>query len=158
MDKVITLPNGRQAKIRVIPKEQIPTILPNKRGTKFEFYTNPTKDVSDTTQRIYKSNLNKLAHATGITNSRQLIVHHAKVLDYMKTLKTEAHGIFLSAIFYELNQPLFNKKDMIPYFNALHPIKLAQVDASLERTDNEENKKKLLEVKNKMIEKFHALN
>ena len=122
---------------------------------KFQFLSNPTKTVSPNTIATYKSQLNNLAKVTRIDTCYKLIKSHAEVLKFMKShVKISAHGLFLSAIFYELNQATFDKKDMVPFYRALHPIKMAQIQVSIDKSDSLLEKERLRGIMNTMIDKI----
>jgi hypothetical protein len=158
MDKVkFKIVDGKEIKItyRSVPDHLIPTHLNPKKG-KFQFYSNPSKDVTANTIATYRTQLNNLARSTGIDNNYKLIKNSKQALEYYEKLKPSVKPLFLSAVFYELNQPNYNKEDMVPYYKALQPIKIAQVKASIERSDSVEEKLRLTEMLNKMVANYNS--
>ena len=152
MDKTIIV-NNRIIHLRVIPENMVPTLHEGRRKNAFEFYINPIKKITPNTLKTYRSMLNSMAKAIDVTKCHELVKEHAKVLAYMEKLKSTSHGLFLSAVFYELNQPLYNKQDMVPYYKALHPIKMAQIQKSIANESNPDVKEKLVGIMNSMIER-----
>jgi hypothetical protein len=108
----------------------------------FEFVVNPTKECSKGTLKNYKTILNKIASNLGYTSPEDLIENSDDILEFMResTKSTTARKVFLSAIFYVLNRPEYDKECMVPYYKAFAACKVKEIkeNSNLTTTDKKE--------------------
>jgi len=76
----------------------------------FELKENPAKQITKNTERVYHSNLNRVAKALGIITDDALIARAREVIKWLDEQKytPQQNKIFLSAVFYAVNRPEFS--------------------------------------------------
>ena len=99
----------------------------------FELKENPAKQITKNTERVYHSNLNRVAKALGITTDEALIARAREVIKWLDDQKytVQQNKIFLSAVFYAVNKPEFSdiqRKLFIDKFAQAKNLQIGELD------------------------------
>ena len=122
----------RTIKKKLVPVKDIPTLSDSRTEKKgFAFMVNPEKpNLTKNTVKTYKAQLNKMSAMLGYTTAKDLITKHSQIMTWAHATYPDTNRckLFLSAVFYILNQKPFIKMGVAkPYYEEFQKLKKVEI-------------------------------